>query len=165
MGRKEMDKLIDLVCPKAYRCVCSGSWHKEPFEPLRDDLDSRIPQYSPCLAFTFLFFYHLLARPKAIGFTKIMCTYTRAVAINVDCTRTPQHKVEKHLYKRCNDRPKPGPRCDNPVFDPSLPSILPSHRRGACRVCRDSGASVGSTIYEHVRCISDHVSEGQADFG
>ncbi|KAG6038368.1 hypothetical protein E4U41_004251, partial [Claviceps citrina] len=53
-----------------------------------------------------------------------MCTYTKALAIHVDCRRNPPHQVEKLLYKRCGDRPKPGPRCDNPTFDPALPQFL-----------------------------------------
>lgn len=49
-----------------------------------------------------------------------MCTYTTAVAIHVDCQRNPQHRVETGSFCTrdwCEDRPKPGPRCDSPVLD------------------------------------------------
>ncbi|KAG6003497.1 hypothetical protein E4U21_001988 [Claviceps maximensis] len=78
-----------------------------------------------------------------------MCTYTTALAIHVDCTRNPKHKLEKLLYRRCKNKPKPEPYCDDATFDPSLPTFLHTERRGRCKICRDSGISVGTTIYEH----------------
>ena len=56
--------------------------------------------------------------------------------------------------QKMRKKPKPGPRCDNPTYDPSLGPFEDSQRRGPCRLCRDSGISVGTEIYEDVRMPS-----------
>lgn len=79
-----------------------------------------------------------------------MCRYTTAVAVSVDCTRRPQHRLIKVLYQRCRNRPEPGPHCDDAVYDASLGSFIPTERRGSCKVCRDYGVRGVTTVYEHV---------------
>ncbi len=81
-----------------------------------------------------------------------MCEYIEAVVIHSNCRRPTQHKTIKRLYKRCAHRPQPLARCAEPVFNPSLAKLeTTEQRRGLCRHCRDSGVSVGTLVYEHVR--------------
>ncbi|KAH9871224.1 hypothetical protein IAQ61_005403, partial [Plenodomus lingam] len=77
-----------------------------------------------------------------------MCRYTTADIIYSQCRLPAQHKIVKRLHKRCEASPKPGPRCKESVFDPSLGTHLPSNRNAPCRYCRDSGISVGQERYE-----------------
>lgn len=95
-------------------------------------------------------FSSLLATSCLLYLYNVMCQYTTAEIVHDECTRNPPHKIVKRLFRRCPNRPKPGPRCDNPALDPSLGTHLPSHRRGPCKFCRDSGASVGADLYEDV---------------
>lgn len=92
----------------------------------------------------------LLATFSLLHLYNVMCKYTTAEIIHDECARNPHHKVVKRLFKRCPNRPKPGPRCDNPTLDRSLGVHFPSHRMGPCKFCRDSGASVGAERYQDV---------------
>lgn len=83
-----------------------------------------------------------------------MCEYVEAVVIHANCRRPTQHKTIKRLYKRCAGRPQPLARCAEPVLNPSLAKLeTTEQRRGPCRHCRDSGVSVGTLVYEHVRFL------------
>ncbi|KAL2047873.1 hypothetical protein ABVK25_011255 [Lepraria finkii] len=76
---------------------------------------------------------------KAYLFT--MCTYGITRAVQGECTKQPQHKIETRLRKRCLQSPKPDPPCDNPTHNIALDQ-LPSRKGGACPACRDSGIAV-----------------------
>jgi hypothetical protein len=82
----------------------------------------------------------------------IMCRYTTADIIFVQCQRPTKHRIAKRLYKRCQASPKPGPRCENATYDSALGTHLPSTRNAPCKFCRDSGVSVGGARYKDVSC-------------
>ena len=70
-----------------------------------------------------------------------MCTYGITRAVQGECTKQPQHKIETRLRKRCLQSPKPDSPCDNPTHDIALDQ-LPSRKGGACPACRDSGVAL-----------------------
>lgn len=77
-----------------------------------------------------------------------MCRYVTVDAIYASCPRNPPHKHRKRLFKRCPDRPKPGPRCREAVHDPTIGNLRSSERPGPCELCRDSAVSIGSAAYD-----------------
>lgn len=71
----------------------------------------------------------------------IMCTFGVTRALQGECTKQPQHKVETRLRRRCLESPKPGSPCEMATRDTSLDQ-LPSRKGGPCPACRDSGVAL-----------------------
>lgn len=66
----------------------------------------------------------------------------------MDCRKAGllKHKTIYRLFKRCYERPAPGPRCEEPKKDVSLGVHEPTEHRGRCQRCRDSGISLEDEV-------------------
>jgi hypothetical protein len=79
-----------------------------------------------------------------------MCEYGTTLAVQGECTKQPQHKIETRLVKRCTQSPKSGPSCSNMTHNAALDQ-LPSRKGGPCAGCRDSGVALEIYSTKYVR--------------